>query len=114
MLRHSPRFHNAGPKDQFRAAEMHFPRGASADFSCLRGNHVASTPLSARTIERRRPREPPGRRHGGKGSAVLETPPFDRDPTQESEMTTWMCLFATAATISSCLCVVAVAMNAEG
>jgi hypothetical protein len=29
-------------------------------------------------------------------------------------MTTWMCLFATAAMISSCLCVVAVAMDAEG
>jgi hypothetical protein len=69
----------------------------------------------ARTIERRRPREPPGRRHGGKGSAVLETPAFDRDPkSQESEMTTWMCLFAIAAMISSCLCVVAVAMDAEG
>jgi hypothetical protein len=29
-------------------------------------------------------------------------------------MTTWMCLFAIAAMISSCLCVAAVAMNAEG
>jgi hypothetical protein len=30
---------------------------------------------------RRRPREPPGRRHGGKGSAVLEPPLFDRNRT---------------------------------
>jgi hypothetical protein len=29
-------------------------------------------------------------------------------------MTTWMCLFAIAAMISSCLCVAAVAMNAAG
>jgi hypothetical protein len=29
-------------------------------------------------------------------------------------MTTWICLFAVAATISSCLCIAAVAMNAEG
>ena len=29
-------------------------------------------------------------------------------------MTTWICLFAIAATISSSLCAAAVAMNAEG
>jgi hypothetical protein len=29
-------------------------------------------------------------------------------------MTTWICLFAIAVMISSCLCVAAVAMNAEG
>ena len=35
--------------------------------------------IGPRAIERRRTHEPPGRRHGGKGSAVLEAPAFDRD-----------------------------------
>ena len=78
---HSPPFHNAGITISFRSAEMHFLREASADFSWLPGNHPRAASLCERTIESRRPLEPPGRRHGGKGSAVLETPPFDRDPT---------------------------------
>jgi hypothetical protein len=83
-LGHSPRFHNAVKTVSFRGAEMHFVREASADFACLPGNNPAAASLWERTIESRRPREPPGRRHGGKGSAVLETPPFDRDPTIRS------------------------------
>src|SRR3954447_16975620 len=79
---HSPRFDNAGVTISFRGAEMHSAREASADFTCLPGNHRGAASLWERTIESRRPREPPGRRHGGKGSAVLETPPFDRDPSQ--------------------------------
>jgi hypothetical protein len=78
-LGHSPRLHNAGVTISFRGAEMHFVREASADFSCLPGNHPGAASLWERAIESRRPREPPGRRHGGKGSAVLGTPPFDRD-----------------------------------
>src|SRR6476659_4022849 len=81
-LSHSPRLHNAVPIIWFPGAEMHFLRGASADISCLRGNHLGSTSLWGRTIERRRHREPPGRRHGGIGSAVLETPSFDRVSTR--------------------------------
>jgi hypothetical protein len=33
---------------------------------------------------------------------------------RSGEMTTWICLFTIAAMISSCLCVAAVAMHAEG